>query len=258
MTAFDHFIAQEFLTVEGWISYPAAAIFDALLSFQSEHEIKGHVMEIGAFKGKTACLLGRHVSGEGDRLFILDSDLWTSFEDMRKVVEKVNPATIFIHEKSSSLPTIVTEHKLMRSVRFIHLDADHSFAETYNDLVNCAEMLSEDGIIAVDDFFNFQHVQVTAAVYAFLERHPHKLVINLVGYNKVYLCRPSAYIRYRTFILQELNAALVARKVEEIDLCLSSYYPADSLAIGIGPRSEGSDGVCLPDWENDYRMSRLA
>lgn len=251
---FFDFKSAEFISVEGWIPLHAAAIFDSLLAHQTECKLSGDVMEIGAFKGKSACLLARRTCPD-ERLFIVDSDLWPSFEPMKKVVSTLRPDARFLNMESSQLESMIKEQDLFRKARFIHIDADHSFEETYNDLENSLSILSKRGVIALDDFFNFQHIQVTEALFAFIERHPRALTLFLAGYNKAYLCRSNAFAFYHAFVRDQLADCLRARGIDDFDLCQSSHYPADVMAFGIGPREDGSIGFRTPDWQNEWQLS---
>ena len=74
------------------------------------------------------------------------------------------------------------------SVRFLHIDGEHSFEAVVSDLDLCAELINERGIVAVDDVFTAASPCVTEALYYWLARNREKLVMFLVGYQKAYLC----------------------------------------------------------------------
>lgn len=249
---FTDYMQQDFERIEGWLTRHAAAVFDALLAAQREHGQNGDILEIGAFKGKSAALLGRH-AGEGEQFFVVDSDVWPSFEEMRANVQRASKTPIFLNMPSSMLGPMVAKGELFRTCRFVHIDGDHSYEETYNDLKNAAQMINDSGVVVVDDFFNFQHVHVSEAVFAYIRENPRSLVMFLAGYNKAFLCRPKAFQAYHDFVRLRLGEALDARGVGDYEICQTTHYPADSMCYGISEREGLSVGYRVPDWKNAWR-----
>ncbi len=249
---FNEYMQQDFERIEGWLTRHAAAVFDALLTAQGENGQCGDILEIGAFKGKSAALLGRHI-GKGEQFFVVDSDVWPSFDEMRSNVQRVCNKPVFLNMPSSMLGSLVAKGELFRTCRFVHIDGDHSYEETYNDLKNAAQIIDDNGIVVVDDFFNFQHVHVSEAVFAYLAESSRSLVMFLAGYNKAFLCRPKAFQRYHDFVRLCLGEALDVRGVRDYEICQTTHYPADSMCYGISEREGLSVGYRVPDWKNEWR-----
>ena len=57
-----------------------------------------------------------------------------------------------------------------RSFRWIHIDGEHTGQAVGNDLAIAHELLADDGIICIDDFFNPAYAQVSAASFPFYTR----------------------------------------------------------------------------------------
>jgi len=85
-----------------------------------------------------------------------------------------NPNTTIIRE--SSLEAAQELHRLNVTLDFIYIDAGHLYAEVLQDLVSYEKLLSENGVIMLDDFVNSdevkkQNIEVVQAVNDFLKNN---------------------------------------------------------------------------------------
>ena len=91
-----------------------------------------------------------------------------------------------------------------------------------NDLELAADLIHENGIICVDDFFNFRYPQLAAATYRFLFDRQADFQMFFAGSNKCYICRSSAFRQYDDILRSELPAALDRRGLD-LQINRSSY-----------------------------------
>lgn len=102
---------------------------------------------------------------------------------------------------------------LSSALRFVHIDASHMFEPTIHELKLARYVLSDDGVICLDDFTNLNYSQILAALFKFLFSSWTDLEIFIVTSEKVFLCRKGAFETYGSFVLGQLPAELKARDV---------------------------------------------
>lgn len=225
-----HHIAS---SIDGFMSETNIAIWDALLSFQSTSCIQGNLLEIGVYKGRSASILCQHKRGD-EHLWLVDYSEY--IEQAKTNLSAIAPSkTHFIRVRSSVLwaePTIASH---LRQVRWIHIDGEHTGYAAANDLSLAETLLSDDGVICVDDFFNPAYPQITAAVYMWLSSNPSKLELIFCGENKAYLSRPTSAHRYYKMIRENLASELRERGICNLTLFKTSPV-GDSNTWGAGRR----------------------
>ncbi len=144
------------------------AIVDSLLSLQGETGISGNILEFGVYKGRSAALIGRHLTGE-ERLVLVDITDYLergAIAPFRKSVDLVITPT---ENFQTAFPAYDSQR---RSFRFIHIDASHDYRATIHELGMADALLTERGIIALDDFTNLNYSQNIAAIFKYLYTEP--------------------------------------------------------------------------------------
>ncbi len=168
---FDHI-----KTMPGWFNIDDCAHFYLLLSLQSHYGVRGDVLEIGSYHGRSTALLA-YCLQPGERLVVCDaferetSDPYAdkpSPQELRANIRRVVPAFDF---------TILDIHACLSSelrfgddvrFRFIHVDGGHDRDVVCSDLQLCRKHILPRGIVAVDDYHNTSWPAVTQAVDDFL------------------------------------------------------------------------------------------
>jgi hypothetical protein len=200
--------------VEGFMWPEAMVMWDVLLDFQKTNKITSGILEIGVYYGKSATLLGLHCARE-EPLFLVDLWDWGQKENVRRLTGK-DPQSIV------SDSSVVREHPgitaLAGKLRWIHIDGDHTTQGVRTDLENCNRLLSDDGIICLDDFLNAGFPQVSAVTFEFLKDHPDDLKLFLCGYGKGYLCRPEKLDDYIEFLKADLVRELKNRQMQNFSV----------------------------------------
>ena len=236
---------QHFSNTPGWFYLQSAAIWDTLLSYQEASNNIGNILEIGVFQGKSAGMLALHRQGEETCVFVDPAPL----HEVRQRIEQAVPGAKceYMQEMSQFLPRHSFVRDAARDFRWIHIDGEHSAQAVSNDLALAEMLLSDRGILVLDDFFSPGYPQITQALFRFLEANPGRMALILCGYNKGYLCRPRAAHEYLSFMRTSLYSNLAKRGAQGVTVCKTSE-PADMNTFGIIERYNDMD-YRGPDWD---------
>lgn len=204
----DRYLAGPYSRVRGMSSRFAAAICGHVIHLQSGRGIAGDVAEIGTFEGRffVAMALGL-APGEGG----LGIDLFdwpndgvlgrcranceaAGLSGDRVSLWKADSRRITADQLRERLPS--------GTVRFFHIDGDHSYESLSSDLELAHAVLHPSGVIAVDDMLHPGYPTLITAVLDYLARHPEMRVVciidreDIVAAAKFLLCRHEAVPLY--------------------------------------------------------------
>jgi hypothetical protein len=169
--------------IRGWFTPIDHRVFTGLLAAQ-ESTPAGDLVEIGAFLGKSAVVIGEHVR-PGERFVVIDlfgdlTLLGQGGEDEANKAEnkksyphltrqRFEENYLAIHDE---LPIVVQapssavlDHVAAASVRFVHVDASHLYAPVAQDCRSVRTMLRPGGGAAFDDWRNAKCPGVAAAIW---------------------------------------------------------------------------------------------
>lgn len=230
--------------IDGFMKESNVAIWDSLLTLQTEGHVQGDIMEIGVFKGRSASILCQHKRPD-EELWLVD---FSQFLDhaRKNLTPLLSGGVKFLHCKSSELwsePALMTKR---RRFRWLHIDGEHTGYAVTNDLNLGADLLSDHGLVCIDDFFNPSYPQITASVFDWLANRPHELELVLCGENKAYLSRPTFAHFYLDFIRSSLAEDLEKRGISDLTL-FKTAPTGDSNGWGIGPRYQDRDHYGLDE-----------
>lgn len=231
---------RDFSDVDGFFMPLAMATWDFLFSTQARLRVTGGMLEIGVFQGKSGILSAMHMAPEEPGFFL---DLHP-VKPARDRIASVKPANANFLQMNSIDALRDPELAASRgALRWVHIDGEHTGYATRADLATAAYLLSEKGIICVDDFFSFKYPQLTAAVYQFLLEKPFEFKMVLASANKCYICRSSAVDLYDT--------AIRTHAADEMQLTANKWtltrtsYLHDHGCFAIIPRNKDRDFVGL-------------
>ena len=179
----DHITEREmpasFDDVLGWFFPRDQAVVTWLLDRQERLEPPGDLVEMGAYMGKSAIVIGTHLrpgetftvcdlfgdSLDGDDAVRAEQD-WAYNNLTRQAFERNYLA---FHE---SLPTLIQaptsailNHVKPNSCRFVHVDASHMYEHVAPDIAAARTLLRTDGVVVCDDFRAEHTPGVAAAVW---------------------------------------------------------------------------------------------
>ena len=204
----------------------------------------GDIAEIGTYQGRSALHLVHHLHGRGGKLYLFDP-----YEKMPLVADMlrrhVPDATVIGHRIFSQMidESIVPT----KSVRFLRVDGNHTRRAIRHDLSVAHRILTEAGIVDLDDFFSPSFVGVTYGALEWMTEHKGAFELLLAGFGHGYLCRPS-FINHYMSAMRKLPDYLRVAGVTDFSLVRASG-PSDCLAVGIFPRRFDRDWLMS---ETDY------
>jgi hypothetical protein len=233
--------------VPGFITNQSVALWDAFLCYQAENHLLGDMVEIGVYKGRSALISSLHLR-EQEKFVLIDGTPW--IEEARQHLDPILNSRGYYIEKISYDLDIGSFEDIRHKCRWIHIDGEHTGRAVINDLEFCEQMLSNNGILILDDFFNPMYPQLAEAAFSFLDRHKFKLSMFLCGWNKAYLARPMFAINYRDFIRQNLASELHLRDIHDFMIAKTSTLD-ESTSFGICHRFTDRDYYGL-DSDPDY------
>lgn len=165
-------------SIPGWFTYDDCVHFHLVLSMQSYLGVKGDMLEIGSYHGRSTACMAAYLQ-PGERLVVCDAfeqPTDDAYHDkpsptrLRHNLLLVNPdldwAQVDVRVGLSS------ELELGKArFRFIHIDGGHSREVALADMRLCAAHLAPQGVMVMDDYENRYWPGVTAAVDLFLAEY---------------------------------------------------------------------------------------
>lgn len=188
--------------IPGWFNLDDTAHFQLILGTQRAAGLRGDLLEIGCFHGRSAVVLAGYLE-PAERLLLCDS---FDLRGGEVYGDTPTPAGVRRH-LSRAVPGLdldrVVIHRCLSCdldlppttrLRFVHVDGSHRREDARADLELSRRFLIEGGVIAVDDYQHPDYPGVTAAADDFLQAHPEIRVLadlNRAGARgrKLYLCR---------------------------------------------------------------------
>lgn len=201
--------------VGGWLHAEVAAFIVALGDIQRAAEYRGAIGEIGVHHGRLFVLLlllsskdegnfaidvfeQQHLntdhSGRGDReIFLSNVGRWAPGREVSVIARsslEVRPQEIL---------------STCGRVRLASVDGGHTRECALNDVRLTESVLTDYGIVIVDDYFNSNWPDVSAGVAEYLFDKQSRLVPFAVTPNKVYLTAPPNSAFYRAELRKRLT-----------------------------------------------------
>jgi hypothetical protein len=207
---------QQFSDVEGFYWPQSEAVWSFLLTSQNSCDIAGNFLEIGVFRGRSAHLVSQFLSPDEICILVDVNDISAVGDRMAQYGRS---PTIVQCPSDQLNRSKATQYR--GSCRLIHVDGDHSGHAVLTDLDTAKEYIGPRGMIVVDDYYNAQYPQITAATYRWLDVNPEYRTV-LCGFNKGYLVHARDYDLYESLIRHHLSPYLEAVG-EDASLTKTSY-----------------------------------
>ncbi len=171
---------MKYSDIPGWFYPIDQAGFAWVLEFQNDTAPPGDLLELGAFQGKSAILMGQKLK-PGERLTVCDlfEDVvtWDGANPVEKAFFGDKTPTRQAFEANyltfhKALPVIVQgptgdicRHVAPGSCRFVHIDASHVYANVREDTASARALLQDTGVVVFDDYRKPQCLGTAAAVW---------------------------------------------------------------------------------------------
>src|SRR6185503_8230047 len=234
--------------IPGWFGFHSYALWRCLLDFQAP--LKGDLFEIGVWKGRSASLLASYCK-PGEKLYLCDLEL--DEEAVRSAFASVDVAPkdiVALSGPSSTLPGRLDFAAMHRTVRWMHIDGEHTGPAVYAELELAHRIVQAEGLVVIDDFFSPRYPANTTEALRYMEKNPFHFRLLAVAFNKAYLCRPEALARHMDFLAGRLSDALLGYD------CKSTIWkttgPWDTDAVGITGFVDAAGTIAGPDTNPHY------
>jgi predicted O-methyltransferase YrrM len=183
--AVDRYIAEGYDSVRGMSSAFAATICGHVIRRQSELGIAGHIAEIGTFEGRFFIAMALGLA-PGERALGIDTFDWPNaglldlFHSHCARLGLARDRYTAIKANVRSLTAQDITKALGGSVRFWHIDGEHSREALLADLALAEATLHPQGMICLDDMLHPGYPLLVVAVHEWLERHPDWRVLAVI------------------------------------------------------------------------------
>lgn len=192
---------EEMEQVDGWFFAADVDLFSDLLACQQAEDIKGGLLEIGAYQGKSAILMGYSLRDDEE---IVICDLFGGVMNHADISQVSRQDYSGLEQEQflanwdrfhTRRPTLeVCESSELdlgdRVLRFIHIDGCHNYQCVAKDISLAVSHTAERGVIAMDDYRGFQTPGVAAAIW---QAVGNGLLFPFAAtYMKIYACTSAA------------------------------------------------------------------
>ena len=197
-----------FNQVDGWCSNEVFKTIDLLNNLEINKT--GGCLEIGVHHGKLYILLNSVIDSKFSSYAVdifnnqdlnIDGSGNGSLEIFKKnlmlfgIHKGAN--TVIIAGDSTDDGLMLRKRIGVGSMRFISIDGGHTAEHTINDLKISSELISNEGVVILDDILNHHWLGVIEGVVKFLDSKP-TLIPFAIGHNKLYLSKLSFNHRYQS------------------------------------------------------------
>ena len=237
---------QKVNAIPGWFGSHSYALWRSLLDFQADG-VRGNLFEIGVWRGRSASVLASYCRDD-ETLYLCD--LQVDAQAMHMAFEGVGAAgrsIVAISAPSSELPGKLDLRAMHKTVRWMHIDGEHTGSAVYSELELANQLVKSDGLVVVDDFFSPRYPANTTEVVRYMEKNPFHFRLLAVGFNKGYLCRPESLPRYMDFMASGMSAALLSYGAKTT--IFKTTGPWDTDAVGITDFVDDAGPIAGPDNE---------
>lgn len=164
--------------VKGWFPKIDQILFTWFLERQDRLAEPGDLVELGAYLGKSAILMGDHLR-DGETFTICDLFDSDASDDSNREEKARSYSTLTraafegnyraFHDRPPRIvqgPTsLILDHVRPESCRFVHVDASHLYEHVHGDIRAAHVMLRPGGVLVCDDYRSEHTPGVSAAVW---------------------------------------------------------------------------------------------
>lgn len=209
-----------FKDVQGWCNEKNFTVLEVLDGTKINK--KGGCLEIGVHHGKFYIMLNRLISINytsfavdifGDQHLNIDRSgrgFLKIFKDNLVKHDIHQGENTKIIKGDSTDPCLKLRDVIgLGAMRFISVDGGHTVEHTVSDLTLASDLVSNEGVVILDDILNYHWPGVIEGAAIFLDQRP-TLVPFAIGNNKLYMCKLS----FKNFYYQIFeNSALKTKLV---------------------------------------------
>ena len=229
--------------IPGWFSVVDALTLVAIDEEQRQGCVVGDILEVGAYLGKSAILLG-YLLRERERLVVIDLfGAPAATEEQRAEQRAYRGLTQLAFEKNydrfhSTRPIVLQGNSddhlrslPSKSFRLIHVDGSHEHETVRSDLAQATRLVTPNGLIVMDDIISDHTPGVAAAAWAAVADGQ---LIPLIQTGKLYTTIPGSIVT-----AEKLAVRLPGLGVDVIDVHTVYGHPILQLRRFKSPESTG-------------------
>lgn len=234
--------------IPGWFGFHSYALWRGLLDHQAT--VGGDLFEIGVWRGRSAAVLATYCK-PGEKLYLCDLDLDEAA--VRQAIASVGappPAIVPLSGPSSDLPGKLDLRAMHQTVRWMHIDGEHTGTAVYAELELAHRIVKREGLVVIDDFFSPRYPANTTEAVRYIEKNPFHFRLLAVAFNKAYFCRPEALAGYMDFVQARLGEALLGYDCKTT--IFKTTGPWDTDAVGITGFVDAAGTIAGPDTNPHY------
>lgn len=228
------YLRRDKKTVDGWLQRVDAEIIGSILSFQFTTGVSGGLAEIGVHHGKSFIALCMALQDNERALCIdvfddqkknLDSSGKGDFQMFSSNLDRfdIDSSRVCIHKGSSDEVNYEYIQEKIGQVRLFSIDGGHWKSIVLNDLRLAENTLSDEGVIALDDFFRADWPEVTSGYFLWQEETESDIIPFAIGSNKLYLCRKNFAQSYQSALRTDFLSHFFVKKCEFESHFVDSY-----------------------------------
>ncbi len=235
--------------IPGWFTFQSYCTWRALLDQQAQQQagVTGDLFEIGVWRGRSASVLASYRKPD-ERLYLCDLRLDEPAVQAAIRSVGLKPSHIVpLSGPSADLPAKLDLQAMHQTVRWFHIDGEHTGSAVYRELELAHAIVNAGGIVVIDDFFSSRYPANTTEAVRYLEKNPFHFRLLAVGHNKGYLCRPESLPRYMDFLAEDFTLAL--RRYGHRATVFKTTGPWDADAVGIVDYVDEAGPIAGPDSE---------
>ena len=234
--------------IDGWFGFHSYALWRSLLDFQAA--TAGDLFEIGVWRGRSAAVLASYCKA-GETLYLCDLELDEPAVRTALAAVDARPRdVIMLSGPSHALPGRLDVKAMHHSVRWMHIDGEHTGPAVYAELELANQIVTPDGLVVVDDFFSPRYPANTTEAVRYLEKNPFHFRLLAVAFNKGYFCRPESSPRYMDFLAGKASEALLGYGAKTT--IFKTTGPWDTDAVGITGFIDAAGTIAGPDTNPHY------
>ncbi|MEU7499150.1 class I SAM-dependent methyltransferase [Streptomyces griseofuscus] len=178
--------------VPGWFPVLDQVLFDWFLTRQETDGMRGDLLEVGVYMGKSAIFTGRH-QRPGEKYTVCDLFEGDAPDDANRAEANKSYSALTrarfeanylaFHDELPRVlqapSSVVPDEVEAGSCRFVHVDASHLYEHVHGDIGAARELLLPGGIVVLDDFRSEHTPGVSIATWeAVLNRGLHPICLS--------------------------------------------------------------------------------
>lgn len=200
---------EGFSKVEGWVQPGALSALEALNTCIPAEDNECGVCEIGVHHGKfflamLACAGSKAslaIDIFEDQNLNLDRSGSGSIAQFENNIAQFSPtysnvSTMRADSLGITMSQVVQVRNKFDGFKMFSVDGGHTRTHALNDILLAQELISNGGIVAVDDFFHPEWPGVTEGVYQYYRSSNAKLAPICLAGSKLFLCLLSNHEKY--------------------------------------------------------------